>query len=105
MDPQIVRQKIALESKLQGVLATATGLVFSGNALGALCAFDAGDLTKTLWTYNVGTAINGPAISFAFQGRQYLAVMAGGTAGAVEQSQRAGTKYFTASNYLFVFAL
>jgi alcohol dehydrogenase (cytochrome c) len=30
-----------------------------------------------LWSFNVGTGINAPAISYAVNGKQYIAVLAG----------------------------
>ena len=92
------------DTKVYGLLATAGGLVFGGDQFGDLTAFD-GKTLKPIWVYNVGTAIQGPPMSFAFQGKQYVAIMAGGTAGAGQTPYRPGVKYFTASNYLFVFGL
>jgi alcohol dehydrogenase (cytochrome c) len=61
-----------------GLLATAGGLVFTGDAEGYLIAFDA-RTGKVLWRFQTGAAISGPPISYALDGRQYIAVAAGPT--------------------------
>jgi alcohol dehydrogenase (cytochrome c) len=61
-----------------GVLATAGGLVFSGDAQGYLFALDARS-GKVLWKFHTGATIIAPPISFALNGRQYIAVAAGQT--------------------------
>lgn len=99
-----VRAKVMQESKTYGVLTTAGGLVFGGNQLGDFFALEARGL-RTLWTFNVGTPIQGPPITYSFAGKQYVAVLAGGTAGGVQRAARPSTQWFTPSNYLFIFAL
>jgi alcohol dehydrogenase (cytochrome c) len=59
-----------------GALATAGNLVFLGQADGTFGAYDARTL-KELWSFNVGTGISAPAISFAVNGKQYIAILAG----------------------------
>jgi alcohol dehydrogenase (cytochrome c) len=61
-----------------GLLATAGGLVFSGDAEGYLIAFDA-RTGKVLWRFQTGGTIIAPPISYALNGRQYIAVAAGQT--------------------------
>src|SRR5258707_5485158 len=63
-----------------GVLATAGGLVFAGDAEGYLIAFDA-HTGKVLWRFQAGGTIIAPPISYALDGRQYIAVAAGETRG------------------------
>ncbi len=60
-----------------GVLATAGGLVFNGEANGWFKAFDAKS-GKELWKYNAGAGVNAPAVSYMVGGKQYVAVAAGG---------------------------
>jgi len=60
-----------------GVLATAGGLVFTGEADGHLNAFDAAS-GKLLWQFQCGAGVNAPPISYAVNGVQYVAVAAGG---------------------------
>jgi quinohemoprotein ethanol dehydrogenase len=59
-----------------GTLTTAGNLVFQGNRNGELVAYDAADGTK-LWSTKVHTGIVAPPISYAIDGEQYVAVVAG----------------------------
>ncbi len=59
-----------------GALATAGNLVFLGHYDGTFSAHDAKSLQE-LWSFNIGTGINAPAISYAVNGKQYIAVLAG----------------------------
>src|SRR5690606_22934900 len=58
------------------VVATGGGLVFSGDAAGMFRALDdrAG---KVLWETNLGAPVSGFPISFAVDGKQYVAVATG----------------------------
>jgi PQQ-dependent dehydrogenase (methanol/ethanol family) len=60
-----------------GVLATAGDVVFNGEANGWFRAFDA-KTGKELWRYNCGAGVNAPAVSYMVNGKQYVAVAAGG---------------------------
>jgi PQQ-dependent dehydrogenase (methanol/ethanol family) len=60
-----------------GVLATAGGIVFNGEANGWFKAFDA-KTGKELWKFNCGAGVNAPAVSYMVGGKQYVAVAAGG---------------------------
>ena len=60
-----------------GVLATAGGVVFNGEANGWFKAFDS-KTGKELWKYNCGAGVNAPAVSYMVGGKQYVAVAAGG---------------------------
>ncbi len=61
---------------MSGVLSTAGGLVFWGEADGTAHASDA--LTgKDLWTLNLGSGIHAPPVTFAVDGKQYVAFPAG----------------------------
>lgn len=60
-----------------GVLATAGGLVFNGEGNGLFRAFDA-KTGKMLWQYQCGAGVNAPAVSYTVNGKQYVAVAAGG---------------------------
>ncbi len=61
-----------------GMLATAGGLVFAGDAEGYLIALDA-RTGKPVWKFQTGGAIIAPPISYLLNGRQYIAVAAGQT--------------------------
>ena len=60
-----------------GVLATAGNVVFNGEANGWFKAFDAAN-GKELWRFNAGAGVNAPAVSYMVNGKQYVAVAAGG---------------------------
>ena len=59
-----------------GTLATAGGLVFTGDHQGYLMAFDAAT-GKLLWRFQTGGQIGSAPITYRFRGRQVLAVTAG----------------------------
>ncbi len=61
---------------VSGVLSTAGGLVFWGEAEGTFHATDA-KTGKDLWTHNVGSGIHAPPITYAIDGDQYVALAAG----------------------------
>jgi alcohol dehydrogenase (cytochrome c) len=74
--------RIAWQSKVKdpmigGALATAGGLVFTGTKDKQFLAFDARS-GRQLWRYDAGAGVNAPPVSYAVQGRQYVAVAAGG---------------------------
>jgi alcohol dehydrogenase (cytochrome c) len=60
-----------------GALATAGGLVFTGFDDGSISAFDK-DTLEELWRFNSGTSLKGPMISYAVDGKQYVAKIIGG---------------------------
>jgi alcohol dehydrogenase (cytochrome c) len=59
-----------------GILATAGNLVFTGDPQGYLFALDA-RTGKPLWHFQTGGAIVAPPITYALDGKQYLAVASG----------------------------
>jgi alcohol dehydrogenase (cytochrome c) len=58
------------------VLATAGGVVFSGSNEGNFFALDAAS-GKPLWEIQTGGFINANPISYAVDGKQYIAIAAG----------------------------
>jgi alcohol dehydrogenase (cytochrome c) len=59
-----------------GVLSTAGGLVFTGDAEGNFMALDAAT-GKSLWHFQCGASVYSSPMSFAIGGQQYVAVAAG----------------------------
>src|SRR6516225_2951778 len=59
-----------------GAMATAGNLVFLGHPDGEFAAYDAKTL-KELWSFNLGTGIQAPPVSYAVNGKQYIAILAG----------------------------
>jgi PQQ-dependent dehydrogenase (methanol/ethanol family) len=60
-----------------GILATAGGLVFTGEGNGLFKAYDA-DSGKVLWTFRAGAGVNAPPSSYTLDNKQYIVVGAGG---------------------------
>ncbi len=59
-----------------GVLATAGGIVFTALVDGTVMALDDQTL-EPLWSINVGTGINAPPMTYAVDGKQYIAIATG----------------------------
>ena len=91
---EIVWERRVPDPMIGGALATATDLVFVGQANGAFEAFDAtnGDV---LWRFNAGAGVNAAPMTYMVNGVQYVAVAAGG-------NFQIGSK---AGDDLYVFAL
>jgi PQQ-dependent dehydrogenase (methanol/ethanol family) len=60
-----------------GALATAGGLLFAGESDGWFKAYNAAT-GEVLWAFFAGAGVNAPPVSYAVDGRQYIAVAAGG---------------------------
>jgi len=60
-----------------GILATAGGLVFTGEGNGWFKAYDATN-GKVLWQFNAGAGVNAPPSSYTIDGKQYIVVGSGG---------------------------
>jgi PQQ-dependent dehydrogenase (methanol/ethanol family) len=60
-----------------GIMATAGGLVFTGEGNGWFRAYDAKD-GKVLWSFQAGAGVNAPPSSYTVDGKQYVVVAAGG---------------------------
>jgi quinohemoprotein ethanol dehydrogenase len=76
-----VRQRIAWEIPMDGLfnpgtLTTAGNLVFQGRVDGTLRAYTA-DTGREVWQHNVGLGISAPPITYAVNGRQYVAILVG----------------------------
>ena len=59
-----------------GVLATKSGLLFTGDQLGFFQAVDAAS-GKLLWRFQTGSGINASPITYELDGTQYVAVLSG----------------------------
>jgi glucose dehydrogenase len=60
-----------------GALATAGGLVFTGEGNGLFKAYDARS-GKVLWQFQAGAGCNAPPVTYSVDGKQYVAVACGG---------------------------
>ncbi len=60
-----------------GILATAGGVVFTGEANGWFKAYDSSNGSE-LWRFQCGAGVNAPPASYTLGGKQYIVVGAGG---------------------------
>ncbi len=75
---KIVWQQKTDQILVGGVLATAGGLVFTGQGSGEFSAFDAKSGDK-VWKFMAGAGVNAPPMTYQLDGKQYIAVAAGGS--------------------------
>jgi len=81
-----------------GLVSTKGGLVFTGDLKGNVLALDAAT-GKELWAYQTGSSVNASPITYALDGRQYVAALSG--LGGDPSFYYSGPK----GGMLFVFAL
>jgi PQQ-dependent dehydrogenase (methanol/ethanol family) len=73
-----IRWKVKTEQPMiGGILATAGGLVFTGEGNGQFKAYDA-ETGSVLWNFQAGAGVNAPPSSYTVDGKQYIVVAAGG---------------------------
>ncbi|MCB2079516.1 MAG: PQQ-dependent dehydrogenase, methanol/ethanol family [Novosphingobium sp.] len=89
-----------------GVMATAGNLVFQGLFDGSFNAYDA-KTGEQLWSFDAGLGIIGAPMSYAIDGKQYVAVLVGwgGAASMGSDVMNVGWKYGANTRRLLVFAL
>jgi len=91
---------------LGGILATAGGVVFTGHPSGEIYGLDAKSLEQ-LWSFNTGSGVNAPPMTFSVDGKQYVAILVG-LGGAWPKWFVDGTKGLEKvqpSSMLYVFSL
>lgn len=88
-----------------GVMSTAGGLVFQGQADGMFSAYD--DRTgRRVWSFAAGAPILAPPISYKAGGRQYVTVLTGmGTGAAIEADQLPPIDYRSQPRRVLTFML
>jgi alcohol dehydrogenase (cytochrome c) len=96
--------KAFTRSRPSGILATAGGLVFTGDQTGDFLAFDA-ETMEQVWIYNIGTGIAAPPMTYAVDGKQYIAVLAGSEPGGFARKNFPDTTHMAPSNMLYIFSL
>jgi len=90
-----------------GTLSTGGNLVFSGNLHGDFRAINAKD-GKVLWSKNLGSGIGAGPVTYAVDGKQYVAIVVGRTAALPAFLGEIGKKMVAAApegGALFVFSL
>jgi alcohol dehydrogenase (cytochrome c) len=68
-----------------GVLGTAGDLLFMGDIMGKISAYDK-DTMAELWSFDTGTAFAGAPMTYSVNGKQYIALTLGGRLGRDEGS-------------------
>ena len=86
------------------LVATGGGLVFGGDVNGRFRAFD-DETGEVLWEINLGSPVTGFPISYAVDGRQYVAVSTGSAGTASGFVRLTPELRPSAGNNLFVFGL
>ena len=73
-----IRWKVKTQQPMiGGILATAGGVVFTGEGNGLFKAYDSAT-GSVLWSFQAGAGVNAPPVSYTVDGTQYIAVAAGG---------------------------
>jgi alcohol dehydrogenase (cytochrome c) len=107
VDPTTGETKASLRldyANYGGALATAGNLVFLGHLDGTFAAYDARTLNE-LWSFNAGTGINAPPVTFAVNGKQYVAVLVGSRQPNNVMAVAPELKTMSPASMLYVFAL
>jgi alcohol dehydrogenase (cytochrome c) len=86
------------------LLTTGGGVLFGGDAAGRFRAFDQ-QSGQILWEVNLGSQVTGFPVSFAVNGRQYIAVSTGQSVSSGAQLSLTPEIRVGQNNNLYVFAL
>ena len=86
------------------VVTTGGGLVFGGDTNGRFRALD-DETGAVLWEVNLGSPVTGPPITYAVDGRQYVAVSTGSAATVSVYTRLTPELRPSSGNTMFVFAL
>jgi alcohol dehydrogenase (cytochrome c) len=96
--------KLDQRAGFMSTVATAGGLIFTGDTNGLFRAFDQ-ETGKVLWSVNLGSPVTGYPVTYSVNGKQYIAVSTGNS--LVSSALNAQTRELhpgNASN-LYAFAL
>ena len=105
MTSEITEASFTLTNPFPSILATSSGLLFNGGLDHYLRALDA-ETGQVIWQTRLPSQTIGGAITYSINGRQYIAIAAGG--GAVAGTQVSLTPEADMSggnNAIYVFAL
>ena len=102
----IVKRKEMAYANTSGALATAGGIIVTALIDGTVVALDDQTLDE-LWSFNVGTGINAPPMTYAVDGRQYIAIATGLTRNSMGRLATTPEKrnLGRSATLIFVFAL
>jgi alcohol dehydrogenase (cytochrome c) len=88
-----------------GVTSTAGGLLFTTTVDGTIWAVD-DETLKPLWSFNTGSFSSAPPMTYAVNGKQYVAVLIGGSSVPRDMLNKTpGYKDMQNTSMLFVFSL
>ena len=87
-----------------GILSSGGGWVMTGHVNGDVTAYHS-DTLETLWTYNTGTPIRATPMSYAHDGKQYIALMVGGNIGGGDRERWPELAYIQFMHAVYVFTL
>ena len=93
-----------LYPNMAGVLATAGNLIFLGHYDGTFAAYDATTLNE-VWSFNVGSPIQAPPVSYAVNGKQYVAILVGARMWPFIVENAPELKNQASASMLYVFSL
>jgi len=85
-------------------LATAGDILIAGQSDGLFVALDA-ETGERLWRFQCGAGVNAPPVTYEVNGRQYVAVAAGGNSKERDLTGLAGERFFQNGGTIFVFTL
>ena len=86
------------------LVVTGGRLIFGGDTNGHFRALDA-DTGKVSWDVNLGSSVSGPPISYAVNGKQYIAVSTGGSLESRSLLRMTPDIHPSDTSAVFVFAL
>ena len=86
------------------LIATGGGLVFGGDGNGRFRALDH-ETGESLWEINLGTSVTGFPVTYAVDGRQYVAASTGSSLSSRDNMRLTPELRPSSGNNLFVFAL
>lgn len=95
--------KLEQRAGVLSLMSTGGGLLFGGDVSGRFRAYDQ-ETGNVLWEVNLGAPVNGYPVTYAVDGKQYVAVSTGGSGLAFGLARLAGIRP-GAGNQLFVFKL
>jgi alcohol dehydrogenase (cytochrome c) len=73
-----IRWKVKTQQPMiGGIMATAGGVVYTGEGNGSFKGYDSAT-GNMLWKFQAGAGVNAPPVSYTVDGKQYIAVAAGG---------------------------
>ena len=86
------------------LVATGGGLLFGGDVNGRFRAFDQGT-GDVLWEINLGSMVTGFPITYAVDGKQYIAASTGSSLSSRDNMRLTSELRPSSGNNLFIFAL